>query len=148
VGGWNLAALGGGADALAEGTVFELEGGDVVSAAPELARLSLNVAMAHHDRAAGQGGRRLVYGGHTIGLAAAQLTRALPDLATIVAWHSCDHLAPVFEGDTLTSTVELEHKEALPRGGALLHLRSRVRAAREDGDAADVLDWRLIAVHP
>ena len=33
-------------------------------------------------------------------------------------------------------------------GGGLLHLRSRVRAARADGDAADVLDWRLIAVHP
>jgi acyl dehydratase len=148
VGGWDLAALGGGFDALAEGTVFELEGGDVVSAAPELARLSLNVAMAHHDRAAGQGGRRLVYGGHTIGLAAAQLTRALPDLATIVAWHSCDHLAPVFEDDTLTSAVELERKEPLAGGGGLLHVRSRVRALRADGDAADVLDWRLIAVHP
>jgi acyl dehydratase len=148
VAGWNLAALGGGAEALAEGTVLELEGGDVVSAAPELARLSLNVAMAHHDRAAGQGGRRLVYGGHTIGLAAAQLSRALPDLATIVAWHSCDHLAPVFEGDTLASAIELERKEPLARGGALLHLRSRMRAVREDGDAADVLDWRLVAVHP
>jgi acyl dehydratase len=147
VAGWDLALLG--AHAPAAGTVLELEGGDVVSAAPELARLSLNVAMAHHDRAAGQGGRRLVYGGHTIGLAAAQLTRALPDLATIVAWHSCDHLAPVFEGDTLTSTVEIERAEPLAGGGALLHLRSRVRAARADGDgAADVLDWRLIGVHP
>jgi acyl dehydratase len=150
VAGWDLAALPGstGFDALVEGTRYELEGGDVVSAAPELARLTLNVAMAHHDRGAGQGGRRLVYGGHTIGLAAAQLTRALPDLATIVAWHGCDHLAPVFEGDTLTSTVELERKEPLPGGGGLVHLRSRVRAKREDGDAADVLDWRLIGVHP
>jgi acyl dehydratase len=148
VAGWDLAALPSGFDALEEGTRYELEGGDVVSAAPELARLSLNVAMAHHDRAAGQGGRRLVYGGHTIGLAAAQLTRALPDLATIVAWHSCDHLAPVFEGDTLSSTVELERKEPLAGGGGLVHLRSRVRARREDGDAADVLDWRLIGVHP
>jgi acyl dehydratase len=147
VAGWDLALLGGGAPAA--GTVLELEGGDVVSGAPELARLSLNVAMAHHDSAAGQGGRRLVYGGHTIGLAAAQLTRALPDLATIVAWHSCDHLAPVFEGDTLTSTVEVERAEPLAGGGALLHLRSRVRATRADGgDAADVLDWRLIGVHP
>jgi acyl dehydratase len=136
----------GGAE-LAPGTVFAVEGGDVVSAAPELARLSLNVAMAHHDRAAGQGGRRLVYGGHTIGLAAAQLTRALPDLATIVAWHGCDHLGPVFEGDTLRSEVELERKEPLPGGGDLLHLRSRVRAERDDG-TADVLDWRLAAVHP
>jgi acyl dehydratase len=149
VAGWDLAAMRG-AGAPGAGTVFELEGGDVVSAAPELARLSLNVAMAHHDRAAGQGGRRLVYGGHTIGLAAAQLTRALPDLATIVAWHGCDHVAPVFEGDTLTSEVEVERTEPLPGGGggALVHLRSRVRARREDGAVADVLDWRLIGVHP
>jgi acyl dehydratase len=146
VDGWDLAALGGGFDALAEGTRYELEGGDVVSAAPELARLSLNVAMAHHDIRAGQAGRRLVYGGHTIGIAAAQLTRALPELATIVAWHGCDHLAPVFEDDTLTSVVELERKEPLPGGGGLVHLRSRVRAERDGG--VEVLDWRLIAVHP
>ena len=46
---------------------------DVVSSAPELARLSLNIAATHHDsRVSGQ---RLVYGGHTIGLALAQATR-------------------------------------------------------------------------
>ena len=38
--------------------------------APALARLTLNVAMAHHDAASTADGRRLVYGGHTIGLAA------------------------------------------------------------------------------
>jgi acyl dehydratase len=154
VAGWDLAAMraaspGSGFDELAVGTVWDVEGGDVVSAAPELARLSLNVAMAHHDRGAGQAGRRLVYGGHTIGLAATQLTRALPDLATIVAWHGCEHLAPVFEGDTLCSTIELERREPLPGGGGLLHLRSRVRSHRTDATAAeavDVLDWRLVAV--
>ena len=107
--------------------------------------------MAHHDRGAGQAGRRLVYGGHTIGLAAAQLTRALPNLATIVAWHGCDHLAPVFEGDTLASAIELERRDALAGGAGLLHLRSRVRARRADtvGDeTVDVLDWRLVAVLP
>jgi acyl dehydratase len=52
----------------------------------------------------------------------------------------------VFEGDTLTSAVELERKDPLPGGGGLLHLRSRVRAERDGG--VDVLDWRLIAVHP
>jgi acyl dehydratase len=151
---WDLAAMraaasGAGFDDLAVGTVWEVEGGDVVSGAPELARLSLNVAMAHHDRGAGQGGRRLVYGGHTIGLAAAQLTRALPNLATIVAWHGCDHLAPVFEGDTLVSAIELERRDALPGGGGLVHLRSRVRANRADAvgdEMVDVLDWRLVAV--
>ena len=37
--------------------------------------------------------------------------RAL-NLVTIVAWHGCDHLAPVREGDTLRSTIELERAES------------------------------------
>jgi acyl dehydratase len=127
------------------GMRWQVPGGDVVSSAPELARLSLNLAFAHHDSAAAGRGQRLVYGGHTIGIAATQLTRALPSLVTIVAWHSCDHLGPVFEGDTLHSEVELERSEPLPDGGGLAHLRSRVRAARPDG-AAEVLDWRLVGV--
>src|SRR6202012_101816 len=86
------------------GTVWRLLGGDVVSAAPELARMTLTVAVAHHDARAS--GRRLVYGGQTIGIAASQLTRALPQLATIVAWHGCDHTGPVMEGDTLSSEIE------------------------------------------
>jgi acyl dehydratase len=127
---------------LAPAQSWEVVGGDVVSAAPELARLTLNVAMAHHD--AGSAGR-LVYGGHTIGLAAAQAARAIPNLVTIVAWHGCEHLAPVREGDTLRSTIELERAEALPGGGGLVHLRSRVRADHEGGPR-EVLDWRFIGV--
>jgi len=130
------------ADMLA-GTTWEVAGGDVVSSAPELARLILNVAMVHHDSSA-SGGRRLVYGGHTIGLAAAQAARALPNLVTIVAWHNCDHLAPVREGDTLRSSIELERTEPVANGG-LVHLRSRVRADREGG-AEEVLDWRFVGV--
>lgn len=130
---------------LEPGRRWQVEGGDVVSCAPELARLSLNVAMAHHDRDAGGRGRRLVYGGHTIGIAASQLTRAIPSLVTILAWHSCDHLGPVFEGDTLHSEVELERVEPLPEGGGLVHLRAQVKAVRE-GDESAVLDWRLVGV--
>ena len=48
-------------------------------AAPELARLTLNVAKAHTDAGASAHGRRLVYGGHTIAIAAAQATRAIPE---------------------------------------------------------------------
>jgi len=147
---WDLAAFraavpGAHADGLVEGMRWRVVGGDVVTAAPELARLSLNVAMAHHDEGAGSSGRRLVYGGHTIGLAAAQATRVLPNLVSIVAWHGCDHVGPVYEGDTLHSELELERMEPLPGGGALAHLRSWVHAAREDGPAA-VLDWRFVAV--
>ena len=130
--GWRLeefraAASGQHFDGLVPNTVWDIAGGDLVSSAPELARMTLNIAMVHHDAKASAGGR-LVYGGHTIGIAAAQATRALPNLLAILAWHSCDHLAPVREGDTLRSTLELEACEPLPNGGGLVHLRSRVRA--------------------
>jgi acyl dehydratase len=152
IAGWRLdayrAAVGGRRfEDLAEGDTWTIQGGDVVSSAPELARLTLNVATAHHD--ATVNGRRLVYGGHTIGIAASQLTRILPDLVTIVAWHGCDHLAPVLEGDTLTSEVELERCQPLPGGAGLVHLRSRVHAHREaEGEPHAVLDWRLVGVMP
>ena len=86
-------------------------------------------------------GRRLVYGGHTIGLVCSQICRALPNLVTIVAWHSCDHLGPVHEGDTLRTRIELERCDPLPGGGGIVHLR-----ARAGGEGTDVLDWRLAAV--
>lgn len=148
--GWNLAAYreavpGPHFADLNPGERWAVEGADLVSSAPELARLSLNIAFAHHDAAATGHGRRLVYGGHTIGIAAAQLNRALPSLVTILAWHSCDHLGPVFEDDTLRSEVELEQTEPLPDGGGLLHLRIRTTAQRPDCPE-DVLDWRLVGV--
>jgi len=128
-------------DALEDGWTDEIEGGDVVDSAPALARLTLNIAMAHLDAAAAQHRRRLVYGGHTIGLAAAQAARALPGLVTILGWHAADHTAPVFEGDTLRSRLELELRESLPDGGGLVHLRSLVR-----NDDGEVLDWRFVGV--
>jgi 2-methylfumaryl-CoA hydratase len=129
------------------GTVYEVEGRDTVTAAPELARLTLNVAKAHTDAGASLHGRRLVYGGHTISVAAAHLSRALPALATIVAWRGCDHLGPVFEGDVLSTTVEVEATHALDGTNAgLLDLRMLVGADRGEGEAVPVLDWRAIAV--
>jgi acyl dehydratase len=151
VSGWDLDAFGnavGGprfAD-LDAGTTWEIEGADVVTSAPELARLSLNIAIVHHDGTRAPGGERLVYGGHTIGIAATQATRALPNLLTIAAWHSCDHVGPVREEDLLTSVLELERAEPLPGGGGLLHLRSRVKARQGDGEETDVLDWRFVGV--
>lgn len=142
--GWSLPA---GPSAPAVGDTLRIAGVDVVSSAPELARLTLNVAAVHHDAAAA-GGRRLVFGGHTIAIALTQAVRAMPDLLTVLGWHSCDHLAPVHEGDRLTSTVAVERCESGPAGGSVLHLRSRVQA-RDDagGDAVDVLDWRFVALH-
>jgi acyl dehydratase len=118
-------------------------GADVVSGAAELARLTLNIAAVHHDsRIQGQ---RLVYGGHTIGLALAQACRLLPNLATVLAWESCDHTGPVHEGDMLYSELHLEAAEPLPEGGGVLRLRSLVSAVGPDGDRP-VLDWRFSAL--
>jgi len=125
-------------------TTWIVDGGDSVTAATELARLSLNIAKAHTDPGSHSSGKRLVYGGHTIGIAAAQLTKVLPNLVTIIGWHHCNHLAPVFEGDVLRSTVHLEGSEPLPGGGGLVTLRIEVSAQRADGAIDAVLDWRLV----
>jgi acyl dehydratase len=138
---WRLQALPDSGARIAElevGMSWASDIGDVVSAAPELARLTLNVAAVHHDRRS---------------QAAAQATRALPEIVTIVGWHSCEHLAPVAEGDTLYSLLELERIEALPGRGALAHLRSRVHAhsapaldGSQGDEALEVLDWHFVAL--
>ncbi len=130
------------------GAVFAIEGRDTVTSAPELARLTLNLAMTHRDPAAGAHGRRLVYGGLTISIAAAAASTALPGLATIVAWRSCDHSAPVFEGDVLSVELELSELHGLDDDGATLaDLRAIVHADRGTGEPAEqVLDWRFLGV--
>lgn len=147
---WDLVSLGDmtpgpHASDLRIGQRWTVDQADVVSAAPELARLTLNVAAVHHDEGATPDGRRLVYGGHTIGLAASQAMRCLPGMASVVAWRACDHTAPVWEGDNLVSELEVTDIADLGDGGALVDLHSRVRARRSDGDT-DVLDWRFLAV--
>jgi len=135
-------------DDLQPGRVWSLEAGETVSCAPELARLSLNLAMTHTDPTVGVHGQRLVYGGHVIGIAASHLTKVLPDLATVLAWRSCDHLGPTFEGDVLRSEITVEELEPLADGG-LLHARILVSAQGEvDDDPRPVLDWRLSALMP
>lgn len=113
---------------------------DVVSSAPELARLTLNIAATHHDSRIA--GKRLVYGGHTIGLALAQATRLLPNLVTVLGWESCDHIGPVHEDDTLYSELSVDGAEPLPDGrGAVVRLRSAVYA--DEGEDRQVLDWKF-----
>jgi acyl dehydratase len=115
--------------------------GDVVSSAPELARLTLNVAAVHHDQEAA-GGQRLVYGGHTIGLALSQVCRLLPGLIAVTEWFSCAHTGPVHEGDTIRSRVLIEDVQPQPNGGRLAALRVVVTAAPD----RPVLDWRFGAL--
>lgn len=131
-------------DAELKGTVIASTA-DVVTGAPELARLTLNIAATHHDSRVG--GKRLVYGGHTIGLALAQVTRVLPSLVTVLGWQSCDHTGPVHEGDTLYSEIHVEGATPLAGGrGGVLRLRSLVFAAADDGEDRQVLDWRFSAL--
>lgn len=131
---------------LESGSTFVIEAGETVSAAPELARLTLNVAMAHTDATGSGHGRRLVYGGHTISVAAAHATRALPAIATILAWQGCEHLGPVFEGDVLRTELHVEGTTPFEQGG-LAHLRALVSAVREgEPEPEPVLDWRFVAL--
>lgn len=133
---------------VAAGTTYAIEGRDTVTAAPELARLTLNVAMTHLDAASGAHGRRLAYGGQTISMAAAAATRALPNLVTIVAWHRCEHTGPVFEQDVLRTDLIVEATRSLDGADAgLVDLRALVSAERGDGGEVEpVLDWRFAAV--
>jgi acyl dehydratase len=127
---------------LAAGQAFVVEAGETVTGAPELARLTLNIATAHTDATGSAHGRRLVYGGHTISVAAAHATRAIPAIATIVAWKGCEHLGPVFENDVLRT--ELQVQNVGPSG--LVDLRALVSAVRCGEQPAPVLDWSFVAV--
>jgi acyl dehydratase len=144
--GWDFdayrAAPGVGRSRLAAGAVYDVIGAQVVSGAPELVRSTLNLARVHQDAALG-GGSRLVYGGHTIGIAFAHLLRALPEVVAVVGWRGCDHLAPVHEGDMLTSTVSVEHVQPWAHDLCLAQLHVIVHSG-----ATDVLDWRLTVILP
>lgn len=127
---------------LQNGAEWEDPLADTVSSARELVRLTHNLAAAHRDARWGPDGRRLVYGGHTIGLAQASLSRTIPDLLTIVAWRSCDHLAPVFEDDLLTMRTRLETVTTV---GEFRLVDATVTAtAQRNGVPVAVLDWRPV----
>jgi len=104
-----------------------------------------------------------VYGGHTISLAGAATTRALPNLVTILGWRSCDHTGPVFEGDVLRTEVTVEAVHPLSQGG-MVDLHAVVSADHGDGPGGmggvpptaaagaakereqRVLDWRFLGL--
>lgn len=130
---------------IALGRTITIESRDTVTCAPELVRLSLNMAMAHTDSKLSYLGERLVFGGHTIFTCFAQITRALPNLLTLLAWENCDHVAPVLENDRLRSSfVVTDRKTLTPEqgGGSLLRIHAECFAARgEPEEETRVLDW-------
>lgn len=139
--GWNLSPFDTGID-LPVGEPVRVEARDTVTLAPELVRLTLNMAMTHTDRTRSVYGKRLVYGGHTISMAASQLSRVMPSLVTILGWYKCDHVAPVFEEDILSSVVTVE--SIVHTGtGKLGIVTVETFADREDEQDIKVLDWRL-----
>ena len=130
---------------LEAGQSFRIDSWDTVTAAPEFARLTLNLAMAHTDALSSYLGERLVYGGHVLAIAFAQVTRALPNLLTMLAWERCDHLAPVLEGDRLRTEATIVARSPAPVG-TLLDLAVRTFASRGSGTGSGgvetlVLDW-------
>ena len=144
---WNLDLLPAVTDEFSSGNVIKVEARDTVTSAPEIARMTLNLAMTHTDAGRSAYRRRLVYGGHTISLAAAQLSRVLPSLATVLCWYKCDHVAPVFEQDILSSVIMVKG-ETLTGNGKILDLCIEVYAERgseapEPGSNIKVLDWQL-----
>jgi 2-methylfumaryl-CoA hydratase len=123
------------------GDRFRIEARDTVTGAPELVRLTLNMAMAHTDARLSYLSERLVYGGHVISIAHAQLTRALPNIVAMLGWESCDHTAPTVENDRIRSEVTL--LEMRPEGKrAVLKLKVESYAARGEPESeTKVLDW-------
>ncbi len=142
---WDLTGLNGSRPNTGERT--EVEARDTVTLAPELVRLTLNLAMTHTDASRSIYGKRLVYGGHTISMAAAQLSRVLPSMATTLGWYHCNHVAPVFEGDMLSSVVTVDSVAPVSIGTvAVVHVETfaeRGDQAPEQGKDVAVLDWRL-----
>jgi 2-methylfumaryl-CoA hydratase len=121
---------------------------DTVTCAPELVRMTGNIAFTHTDASRSYLGKRLVYGGHTISLAFAQITRAMPNIVTLIGWQGCDHLGPVLEEDIIRSEFTLGSREPV-KGADLceLQVESFAGRAQADGGAYDesaVLDWRLV----
>jgi acyl dehydratase len=127
---------------VAPSTLMRVVARDTITCAPELVRSTLNMATAHLDAHSSYLGKRLVYGGHTISIAFAQTTRALPNLLTMLGWESCDHTAPITEGDLVRSEIAVLEVEPVP-AAAILKLRVRTFATRESDSAREelVLDW-------
>lgn len=150
---WQLTAtqqwLGTRADQLTPPQTYFIEARDTVTCAPELVRLSLNMAMAHTDSRVSYLGERLVFGGHTIFTCFAQITRALPNLLTVLAWESCDHLAPVLENDRLRTSFTVTDVRPVPQdrgGGFLIRIEAQCFAARGSPETeTNVLDWKFWA---
>ena len=131
---------------------IRVEAADTITLAPELVRATLNLAMTHTDANRSVYGKRLVYGGHTIAMAAKHLTLAFPHMMTMLAWFRCDHVGPVFEGDILSTAVTcvdlIEHHEARIAKLEVSVQANRGPDAPKHLEDSQVLNWSLAALLP
>jgi 2-methylfumaryl-CoA hydratase len=118
---------------------------DHVDLAAGFARLTHNRAIVHRDATASVYGRRLVYGGHVVALAQASLTRCLPHVATVLAWHSCSHTGPAFEGDLVSFAHRLVGEHRMPSGWTLQAVEVVGHAVREAAND-EILRWTVIVL--
>ena len=113
-----------------------------------MVRLTGNIAYAHTDATKSYLKQRLVYGGHTISLAFAQVVRAFPNAIGLLAWQKCDHLAPVLEEDIISSKITIHRKIFIKNQGHLyeLSVSSAAKRIKDDGTYTqlEVLNWDLI----
>lgn len=135
---WDLAPLGP-HDVWGDGDTREDQQRDHIDMAPALARMTHNQAAVHRDRDVSPYDGRLVYGGHTVALAQASLDRVVSGLATVVGWHACSHIAPVFEQDIVS--VAHTQLQQLDLGHGMLRAIHVEVFAHRAGDRISVLDW-------
>lgn len=152
--GWKLSAMAAErylvpAPPLAAGDRVVIGPQDTVTCAPELVRITGNIAFTHTDASRSYLGKRLVYGGHTISITLAQIGRALPNMLTLIGWQGCEHTAPVLEEDIIRTEFSVTSATPAAAGGKLYELHALTYAKRavtgQDGyQESAVLDWRLV----
>ncbi len=120
---------------------------DVIDGATSLVRLTHNLAMIHRDASEAPYPERLVYGGHVVGLAQASLSRVVPNIATVLGWHECNHTGPAFEGDLLSFEHTLMDSVEAP-SAELQAVRVQGFAHRDDSPVhgTPILDWTVVVL--
>jgi 2-methylfumaryl-CoA hydratase len=94
-------------------------------------RLYQNTARVHFNQhTAGEGGRRLVYGGHIISLARALSFNGLANAFHIAAINAGRHVAPAYAGDTVYAWSEVLEKAELGGRSDIGALRLRTVAVK------------------
>ena len=133
---------------ISENSKVIVQAGDSITCAPELVRMTGNIALTHTDASQSYLKKRLVYGGHTISLAYAQFVRAFPNVITLIGWQKCDHTAPVLEEDIINSEFLISKKIRIEKG-TLFEVKALAYSTRKDkndafADKKLVLDWVFI----